>query len=156
MKPVILLSALLLAAGAASAQAQQAQAQLTQAQLAQAQTESPASVVKTFPPKSDCDFLNGRARQHCLDRRGAASQENPKPLASTPGATTVVTPTLPSSGGRNPAFSNQGMIGGLNSMSTLPDSEPMSAPRGNTYSPNSIGNPWAGTPNASGTGLMPR
>ena len=144
MKPVVLLSALLLAAGAASAQVQQAQAQ----------TESPAPTVKTFPPKSDCDFLNGSARQHCLDRRGAASQENPKPLASTPGAT-VVTPTLPSSGGSNPAFSNQGMIGGLNSMSTLPDSEPMSAPRGNTYSPNSIGNPWAGTPNASGTGLMP-
>jgi hypothetical protein len=142
MKPAILLSAFLLAVGATSAQAQ-------------TQTESPAPAVKTFPPKSDCDFMDGNARQRCIARRGAASQANPKPLATTPDAN-VVTPTLPSSGGSNPDFSNQGMIGGLNSMSTLPDSEPMSAPRGNTYSPNSIGNPWAGTPNASGTGLMPR
>ena len=142
MKPAILLSAFLLAIGTVSAEAQ-------------TQTETPAPAVKTFPPKSDCDFMDGSARQRCIERRGAASQENPKPLATAPGAT-VITPTLPSSGGSNPTFSNQGMIGGLNSMSTLPDSEPMSAPRGNTYSPNSIGNPWAGTPNASGTGLMPR
>ena len=152
MKPVILLSALLLAVGAASAQAETQQAETQQAQT---QTESPAPAVKTFPPKSDCDFLGGSARQQCIERRGAASQENPRPLATGSGAT-VVTPTLPSSGGSNPGFSNQGMIGGLNSMSTLPDSEPMSAPRGNTYRPNAIGNPWAGTPNASGTGLMPR
>jgi hypothetical protein len=106
--------------------------------------------VKTFPPKSDCDFLSGSARQRCIDRRGATTQVNPQPRAD------VVTPTLPSSGGSYRPFENRGMVGGFGSMSTLPDSEPMPVPRGNTYSPNSIGNPWAGTPNASGTGLMPR
>lgn len=142
MKLAILLSAFLLAAGAAAAQAQ-------------AQSETPAPTVKTFPPKSDCDFLDGSARQRCLERRGAASRENQQPMSSSSSAN-VITPTLPSSGGSNSDFQNRGMIGGLGSMSTLPDSEPMPVPRGNTYSPNSIGNPWAGTSNSSGTGLMPR
>jgi hypothetical protein len=123
-----------------------------QAQSNTSAGNSTASPSITFPPKSDCDFLRGDAKTRCDDRRAG------KEVALTPQTGNETTPiaTMPSSGGVYTPLSGGGSLSGLSSMSTLaPDANRPNLNRP-MPSPNSIGNPWAGTPFANGTGKMPR
>ncbi len=110
----------------------------------------------TFPPASNCSFLEAPAQQACLARRGASAQELAKVRS---GEIKTLPPMqlpdngLPSSGGGFTPLADQGMLGGLGESSTIPAARDGAPTRSSIYDPNSIGNPWAGTPFANGTGI---
>ncbi|HVJ35500.1 MAG TPA: hypothetical protein VND94_20490 [Terriglobia bacterium] len=106
----------------------------------------------TFPPTSDCTFLGGDAQKRCEDRRAGAENE----YARVRSGKIKLSPGVPSSsGGELTPFSNSGSLGGFSESQTIPSGgEP--APSAKPFNPNSIGNPWAGTPYDNGTGIPPR
>jgi len=106
----------------------------------------------TFPPTSDCAFLGGDAQKRCEDRRAGAEDE----YARVRSGKVKLSPGVPSSsGGGFTPFSDGGSLGGFSESQTIPSGgEP--APEAKPFSPNSIGNPWAGTPYDNGTGIPPR
>lgn len=107
----------------------------------------------TFPPASDCTFLGGDAAKRCEARRAGSENE----YARVRSGEIKLAPGVPSSsGGTFTPLSSGGSLGGFSSSGTIAPSEGPYTPPVNTYSPNSIGNPWAGTPYSNGTGLMPR
>ncbi|HVJ44601.1 MAG TPA: hypothetical protein VM639_24100 [Dongiaceae bacterium] len=115
---------------------------------AQAQTQPPL----TFPPASDCAFLGGDAGKRCEARRAGAEDE----YARVRSGETKLAPGVPSSsGGEFTPLSNGGSLGGF-SESPMPAPSEEPAPETRSFSPNSIGNPWAGTPYDNGTGMPPR
>ena len=112
--------------------------------------------VLTFPPKSDCSFLQEPAQQACFARRGAAAQELAKVRSGkikTLPPMTLPDNGTPSAGGGFAPLAEPGSLGGLTESKTLPASSDAAPSRSTPYNPNAIGNPWAGTPSADGTGI---
>jgi hypothetical protein len=112
----------------------------------------------TFPPTDDCSFLDGPAQQRCVARRSAMAAELAKVRS---GEIKTLPPMLlpddgtPSSGGGFKPLATPGSLGGLGESSTIPPSQDGAPNRSAPYDPNSIGNPWAGTPFSNGTGIHP-
>ncbi|HVI90609.1 MAG TPA: hypothetical protein VM659_20080 [Dongiaceae bacterium] len=108
----------------------------------------------TFPPANDCAFLGGAAGKQCEARRAGAENE----YARVRSGEVKLSPGVPSSsGGSFTPLSGGGSLSGYSSSGTIAPSGESSVPSsGRSFSPNSIGNPWAGTPYDQGTGRMPR
>ena len=106
----------------------------------------------TFPPVSDCAFLGGEAGQRCEARRAGQASEVNKVRS---GDLKLAPAPVASSGGTFQPLSTGGGLGGLSESSTIAPAEAPAAPAP-SYNPNSIGNPWAGTPYSNGTGIPPR
>jgi len=106
----------------------------------------------TFPPTDDCSFLGGDAGAACEKRRAGSATEIGKVRS---GEIKTLPPAVQSSGGPYTPLSNQGGLAGSSSgqLSPIGPSEDVSPSRGGSYNPNSIGNPWAGTPYDNGTGM---
>ena len=131
-----------------------ATASITSADAASVQPVAPAASTSqsglTFPPRSDCDFLAGDAQQACIARRAGQSSEIAKVRS---GEIKMAPPSgVQSSGGVFTPYSGGSSLGGFGESSTIPQSEPAPA-SSPTFTPNSIGNPWAGTPYDNGTGM---
>lgn len=110
----------------------------------------------TFPPKDDCSFLDGPAQQRCIARRQAMAVELGKVRS---GEIKTLPPMqlpddgTPSAGGGFTPLATPGSLGGLSESSTIPPAPDGAPNRSTPYNPNSIGNPWAGTPFSNGTGI---
>lgn len=139
------------AAQSTPATPQQSGQQLVQ-QSSQAVAQSQPRL--TFPPANDCAFLGGDAGKQCEARRAGAENE----YARVRSGEIKMSPGVPSSsGGEFAPLSGGGSLSGYSSSGTIAPSGAPSAPSGGrSFSPNSIGNPWAGTPYDQGTGRMPR
>ena len=130
---------------------------LTGTTMATAQADGDMANSLTFPPKSDCDFFAGAAKQRCLDRRaGKPTPMIPPSDENFGSAANVPSLTVPSSGGTFTPLQSGGAVSGLGESHTLSD---------DAYAPNldrplpapgAVGNPWAGTPYDQGTGMPPR
>jgi hypothetical protein len=119
---------------------------------APAQAAQSAQHTLTFPPTDNCSFLGGDAGAACEKRRGADATEIGKVRS---GEIKTLPPAVQSSGGPYTPLSNQGGLAGSSSgeLSPIGPSENVSPSSGGSYNPNSIGNPWAGTPYDNGTGM---
>jgi len=129
-------------AAGASADMTSPQPQPTQAVQSRAQL--------TFPPTSDCAFLGGAAGQACEQRRAGHATELEKVRN---GEIKTLPPAVTSSGGTYTPLSNQGGLGGLSEMSPIGPSGSVAPAPSSSFNPNSIGNPWSGTPYDNGTGI---
>lgn len=103
----------------------------------------------TFPPSSDCTFLGGSAGQACEKRRAGNAEEFQRVRN---GEIKLTPPAVSSSGGPYPPLSNSGGLSGLGESAPLGPSENVAPTRSQPFNPNSIGNPWSGTPYSNGTG----
>jgi len=121
-----------------------------QSSQASAQSQPPL----TFPPANDCVFLGGDAGKRCEARRAGQESE----YARVRSGEIKMAPGVPSSsGGEFAPLSSGGSLSGYSSSGTIAPSGESSMPSSSrSFSPNSIGNPWAGTPYDQGTGRMPR
>ncbi|HWT98992.1 MAG TPA: hypothetical protein VN229_15300 [Terriglobales bacterium] len=147
-----LLLASLAAAPAFADQSTPAASQQSSQQSSQAAAHSQAPL--TFPPSNDCSFLGGDAGKRCEARRAGHESE----FARVRSGEIKMAPGVPSSsGGEFAPLSSGGSLSGYSSSGTIAPSGESSMPSsGRSFSPNSIGNPWAGTPYDQGTGMMPR
>lgn len=153
--PLLLPLALLTAAATAPAYAAQstpATAQQPIQQSSQAVAQSQPRL--TFPPANDCAFLGGDAGKQCEARRAGAESE----YARVRSGEIKMSPGVPSSsGGTFAPLSGNGSLSGFSSSGTIaPSGAPAAPSGGRSFNPNSIGNPWSGTPYDQGTGMMPR
>ena len=149
--PLLLLASLAAApAFAADPTPAAVQQQAQQSSQATAHSQPPL----TFPPANDCAFLGGTAGKQCEARRAGAENE----YARVRSGEVKLSPGVPSSsGGSFTPLSGGGSLSGYSSSGTIAPSGESAAPSsGRSFSPNSIGNPWAGTPYDQGTGMMPR
>jgi hypothetical protein len=149
--PLILLASLA-AAPAFADQSAPAPSQQPAGQSSQASGQSQPPL--TFPPANDCAFLGGDAGKRCEARRAGQESE----YARVRSGEIKMSPGVPSSsGGTFAPLSGGGSLSGYSSSGTIAPSGESSMPSsGRSFSPNSIGNPWSGTPYDQGTGMMPR